>query len=104
MTPQRARREIAWLKRWFRCLKGWRIRYYEINGHAGHGRVVYVGRTSAVIMPGDFQPVDYLFHEVMHCAVQSLLRVRGRKAKAEAEEQFIQDVCKVYRHAKGSPS
>lgn len=82
----------------FRCLRDWDVRWHggglrnrvAIN-HRRH--IARVGRWS-----GDSpEPWDYRLHEILHCALRSLITMDRRRPKDlhAVEEELVRDICAV---------
>ena len=91
-------KEISRMKKHFRCLNWWKISYKRASkeGRASicsplAGRAILYGYGRKRI------PKDFYLHEILHCAIRDLLSLdkRYRKQMFKAEEQLVQDICKV---------
>ena len=89
------------LVRQFRILRGWRVRW-DKRGELCAQSAAFPSCRKAWIYPWDPtaaepEPKDFLFHEVLHCAIKALVSMDKRKLKElrQAEELLVQDICRV---------
>ena len=95
------------LVRHFRVLDGWDVRL--VNEPFNHG-CSWGGRMSNRFSIGTWdrregpEPALYLTHEVLHAAVIAVTKIdkRKRRARHEAEELLVQDICGLIRRG-GEP-
>jgi hypothetical protein len=83
-------RQIDILRKRFRILKNRRINYsrpYEYCNKC----VVHWRNSSTIYGYGRKEPKDFLMHEVLHCAVEQLIKHKSKKN----QEEFVQDLCKI---------
>jgi hypothetical protein len=96
---QSSQKKIDNIRSQFRILKKWKIAYNKPNEYCA--KCVIHPRKGVSIIYGwgrkDREPKDFLMHEVLHSAVRALVRMDKRKSKdlLKAEEEFVQDLCKI---------
>jgi hypothetical protein len=96
-------KEIRWLKKCFRCLRGWKVRFQYRTGwqKAGCSWSTTPRKIGTIAGYGPNRvPCDYAFHELFHLAFAEFRTVRGGKSRRTFEEDLIQDICKIYRQAR----
>ena len=90
-------RELARLCQALRILDGWKIRLVASDKYSA--QVTHDSRRNRATIydwPGGRpQARDFILHEVLHPALRAIAAVRG-KERRQAEEEFIQDLCKIY--------
>lgn len=94
------KKEIKKLQKCFRCLHGWKIKYDPLSEDKAKCTFNIFLKKAIIYAYGRKRvPKDYYLHEVLHCAVGALrsLDRRYRKQIRTAEEEFVQDVCYVWR-------
>ena len=91
--------KIDRLKRKFRILKQWQIKYYKATKNNQACTAISPNKRIAHIYGYGRKdiPEDYLFHEFLHITFNALLRMDRRKPKEikQAEENLIQDICTI---------
>jgi len=98
------RQKIYRIKRAFRILKDWQIKYNDnvpyqgqcvINSDA-QAATIYAWNTK--IYAPEAIPKDYIFHEILHiCQAELCKRHPTYQIAREKEEMYIQDLCKFIR-------
>ena len=91
----RSMSEITRIRRKFRCLRGWKIRFdskSEYKGQCSHDRK---GKCATIFdFPGE-PPIDYALHEILHIVFEAFRAVKGGKQRRQFEEEMIQDICSI---------
>ena len=95
------KKEIKNLKKQFRILKGWNIKYDSKNKLKGQSSInindrlfiIYGWPTNTVFD----QPKDYILHEILHCVIKSYKEWDGNNFmdSMNKEEYLVQDICKL---------
>ena len=96
-----SQQQVNEIKAKFRILKDWNIVSHE-DGKYYDECTVLPEKKKAFIKPwhDDNPPIDYLLHEILHCAIRQLLEIK-EKTRAydlklhKAEEELIQDICHI---------
>ena len=87
----------------FRILKDWKITYSKSNRYFGQASV-NTEKKRATIYPWEKkskEPSDYKVHELLHCSIRALLKMRRNTKEIRiAEEELIQDICLIIRGEK----
>lgn len=91
--------KIKALQRKFKALHNWNIRYRRASKDMRAIVCIHPKKRDAVIYGYGAKtvPQDFVFHELMHCAIREVIRMDKRKKKQqrEAEEELIRNICKI---------
>ncbi len=83
----------------FRILRRWKIDLDRTSKYKGQVCISPTRRAAVIYgWPTKAPPADFYLHELLHIALAALRRVPDA-ALREAEEKFVQDVCKLVRPA-----
>lgn len=89
--------EIREIKARFRALRGWRITW---NGQTRYKSETWIDpsrrRATICAYRQKDEPPHYLLHEILH-VVLAACEHGDPKVQREREEQFIEDVCELFR-------
>lgn len=95
------------LVRRFSILKDWNISRLEAPDKPMMVCGVEINETRRIARIGPWvhsmpEPWDYELHEVLHCALRAFSKLDRRKPKEmrQAEEQLVQELCKIVEDAR----
>ena len=89
------RSEVARIRRRFRCLRGWSVRFDQTSKYKGQCSYDRKSKQATVYdFPGN-APADYPLHEILHIAFEAFRDVRGGRQRRQFEEDLIQDICGI---------
>lgn len=89
-------RKINKLKKEFRILKDWDIKYVKAtkNNQACVGVIVDKKKAYIYGYGSKDVPEDYLFHEFLHIVFRAHRKLKKRQIY-DSEEEIVQDICKI---------
>lgn len=92
-------KELIRLKNSFGLLRNWRIRLVKHKKYAAEVSFDEEHRKAVIYAwPSNTeQPKDFLLHEILHLALRELDCRNKAGTGYEAEEQLVQDICKLFR-------
>jgi len=108
MTPLK---QIRYWKKKISILKSWRIYFAPKAVYKGQAHFSSKKKTGTIYGLAEWRgddgkrtsgmPKDYIFHELLHGAIREMQSKKKYRDGRNAEEMFVQDICKIIEEVGG---